>query len=90
MTVIDKFRREAGTRWAALQAASDADVIAREAHSLASTCRSFGLPRLADRLKRVEDSVRSGEKPDSAQLAGIDAELAPSLAALSDAVEAIT
>jgi signal transduction histidine kinase/ActR/RegA family two-component response regulator len=58
-TVIGKFAEEAGRRWLALEGATDKHVQAREAHTLASTCRSFGLPAVADRLKLIEAHAKS-------------------------------
>lgn len=59
--VINKFIDEAARRWIALEAAQQADDLAREAHSLASTCRSFGLPAIADALKQIEIEAKAGK-----------------------------
>jgi signal transduction histidine kinase/CheY-like chemotaxis protein len=59
-SVIAKFYDEAGRRWSALESApNDAD-LAREAHTLASTCRSFGLPAVADKLNCIERHAKFG------------------------------
>ena len=60
VTVIDKFGGEAESRWLALSSAANAKDLAREAHTLASTCRSFGLPAVADELGAIEEKAKSG------------------------------
>lgn len=60
-TVIMKFSDEADRRWSALESATDRDELAREAHTLGSTCRSFGLPSIADSLNQVESCAKTGE-----------------------------
>ena len=71
-TVIDKFQDEARKRWAALTAAGDHDSRAREAHTLASTCASFGLPPAADALRKIEERAKQAtpEAADSLAQAG--------------------
>lgn len=64
--VIDKFVDEAQRRWDALNSAESSADLAREAHTLASTCRSFGLPGAADLLKDIEAHAKAG-----GQLAGV-------------------
>jgi signal transduction histidine kinase/CheY-like chemotaxis protein/HPt (histidine-containing phosphotransfer) domain-containing protein len=70
--VIGKFTEEAGRRWQALEGATDKSDLAREAHTLASTCRSFGLPAVADRLKLIEAHAKSAalESPPDLQTTG--------------------
>ncbi len=58
--VITKFLDEATRRWLALESASNGADLAREAHTLASTCRSFGLPAVADKLSDIEKHAKSG------------------------------
>jgi signal transduction histidine kinase/DNA-binding response OmpR family regulator len=66
-SVITKFCDEADRRWLALERAQDDDELAREAHTLASTCRSFGLPAVADKLNSIERYAKfdagRGEEP---------------------------
>ncbi|MGD8347171.1 MAG: ATP-binding protein, partial [Lysobacterales bacterium] len=61
VAVITKFLEEVGTRWAALEAASSKAELAREAHTLASTCRSFGLPSIGEKIACIERHARLGE-----------------------------
>jgi signal transduction histidine kinase/FixJ family two-component response regulator len=65
--VIGKFLSEAARRWNALASASNDSDLAREAHTLASTCRSFGLPDVADKLNCIESHAKAdgigGEPP---------------------------
>jgi HPt (histidine-containing phosphotransfer) domain-containing protein len=70
-TVIDKFGDEARRRWAALTAVGSSADLAREAHTLASTCRSFGLPGVADTLAAIEAHAKAGGQLADAD--GIDA-----------------
>jgi signal transduction histidine kinase/DNA-binding response OmpR family regulator len=69
--VLQKFLAEAKRRWAALEEANSQQELAREAHALASTCRSFGLPAVADKLACIEQHAKfgdaSGEPPCIAQ-----------------------
>jgi CheY-like chemotaxis protein/HPt (histidine-containing phosphotransfer) domain-containing protein len=53
-SIILKFCDEADRRWRTLQLASNNNDVVREAHTLASTCRSFGLPEVADALNVIE------------------------------------
>ncbi|MEP4148304.1 MAG: ATP-binding protein [Halioglobus sp.] len=65
-TVISKFADEAAKRWLALECASTSKDLAREAHTLGSTCRSFGLPGIADQLGFIENHGKQemqGEPP---------------------------
>ena len=57
-SVISKFSDEAGKRWLALESASSSKDLAREAHTLGSTCRSFGLPTVADKLSLIENHAK--------------------------------
>ena len=65
--VIGKFLAEADRRWSALSSANNDNDLAREAHTLASTCRSFGLPDVADKLNCIESHAKAdgiaGEPP---------------------------
>ena len=60
ITVIDKFSDEAGKRWQALENAASSSDLAREAHTLASICQSFGLPGISDRLRAIEKQAKAG------------------------------
>ena len=59
--VIEKFLEEVDTRWDALEAASSNKDLAREAHTLASTCRSFGLPSIGEKIACIEKHAKFGE-----------------------------
>jgi HPt (histidine-containing phosphotransfer) domain-containing protein len=59
--VIGKFLDEVDRRWAALAGATSNAELAREAHTLASTCRSFGLPAVAEKIACIEQHARFGE-----------------------------
>jgi CheY-like chemotaxis protein len=58
--VMKKFQHEARQRWSQLEAAQDFDSAAREAHTLASTCASFGLPGISKAFKEIEDKANRG------------------------------
>jgi signal transduction histidine kinase/DNA-binding NarL/FixJ family response regulator len=62
-SVITKFCDEADRRWSALESASNESDLARESHTLASTCRSFGLPAVADKLNCIERHAKFGDEP---------------------------
>ena len=47
--------------WTALEGATTKEDLAREAHTLASSCRSFGLPAIGDKLACIEQHARFGE-----------------------------
>ena len=81
-TVLDKFRDEARQRWSALTAAADHDSRAREAHTLASTCASFGLPLAAEVLRAIEERAKRSTSEAADTLAEAGALLDQSLAAL--------
>jgi len=59
-SVIFKFCDEADRRWSALENACNESDLAREAHTLASTCRSFGLPAVANKLDCIERHAKFG------------------------------
>jgi signal transduction histidine kinase/DNA-binding response OmpR family regulator len=59
--VVGKFLEELGRRWHSLESAENSEDLSREAHTLASTCRSFGLPTLAEKLACVERHARFGD-----------------------------
>ena len=61
-SVITKFCDEADRRWTALESARNESDLAREAHTLASTCRSFGLPAVADKLNCIERHAKFGDE----------------------------
>jgi CheY-like chemotaxis protein len=59
--VLDKFLEEVDVRWAAVEGATDNAGLAREAHTLASTCRSFGLPSIGEKIACIERHAKFGE-----------------------------
>ena len=85
-TVIGKFLEEARQRWNALENAADYATRAREAHTLASTCGSFGLPIAASELRTVELAAQQETPCDPAQLEALGALLRRSLERLSHAL----
>ncbi len=88
--VIDKFCTEAGDRWQALENASSSSDLAREAHTLASTCRSFGLPPVAEKLQVIEAAAKVGKTVEALEdTAPIGAMLEQSLNALRVGVNSL-
>ena len=86
--VVDKFLDELGRRWQALESAKSSDDLSREAHTLASTCRSFGLPSLAEKLACIERHARFGDAAGEPPcLAEMGRELSEGAAALQSAVQ---
>jgi CheY-like chemotaxis protein len=85
-TVIGKFTDEADRRWQALTAACDGAVRAREAHTLASTCGSFGLPTVADRFRNIEKLAGAGADTAALELAETGSDLTRGLKELKTAV----
>lgn len=61
--VLQTFLTEAERRWAALEGANSQQELAKEAHALASTCRSFGLPAVADKLACIEQHAKFRDAP---------------------------
>jgi len=86
-TVISKFQDEARQRWSTLTSTPDYSGRAREAHTLASTCSSFGLPTAAELLRGIEERAKHGtaEANDSLEQAGelLDKSLVALAAALA-------
>jgi len=86
--VIDKFLEEVDVRWAALEGASSQTELAREAHTLAGTCRSFGLPSIGDKIACIEKHARFGEAAGEPPcIATTGRELRQGAAALKTAME---
>ena len=85
-TVLGKFQDEARKRWTSLTGAGDHETRAREAHTLASTCSSFGLPPAAEALRGIEERAKQETPEDASQLAEVGALLEQSLNALEDTV----
>lgn len=85
-TVIDKFEREVGSRRRALESAfeaKDRDALAREAHTLSSTCRSLGLSEAGTHLSTLEQALREGADINELAPTPILATLESGLAALA-------
>lgn len=59
--VVEKFLDEASRRWRELEAASQPVDRAGQAHALAGTCRSLGLPQVADKLACIERQAKGLE-----------------------------
>jgi len=86
--VIDKFLEEVGVRWAALEEATSNTDLAREAHTLASTCRSFGLPSIGEKIACIEQHAKFGEAAGEPPcIAATGRELLQGAAALKAAME---
>jgi CheY-like chemotaxis protein len=65
--VIEKFREESAERRESMQVESEAGdevAVAREAHTLASSFRSFGLLVAGDALIKLEQDLKSGKRKD--------------------------
>ena len=77
--VIEKFQQEARKRWSALQAATSAGGQKCEAHSLVSTCGSFGLEACAKALAAIEARARGGKMESAAALNRLGEQLKSSL-----------
>lgn len=76
VTVVNKFSAEVASRWPSLENATTSAELAREAHTLVSTCGSFGLPGVAARLREIEAHAKSGGVVgDLEDLSGIAREL---------------
>ena len=60
IAVINKFLEEIDTRWSALEQANTNVDRAREAHTLASTCQSFGLPSIGEKIACIERHAKFG------------------------------
>ena len=89
--VIGKFHNEASDRWQALARASSSADLARESHTLASTCSSFGLPIIAGRLQAIEVAAKGGATVDEVTgLPGIGEELLAGLQELQSTVREMT
>ncbi len=74
-----------------MEKAASSEDLAREAHTLASTCASFGLPSVADQLREIEAHAKSGglvEELDDLALTG--GQLRSSVEALRELVRAGT
>jgi CheY-like chemotaxis protein/HPt (histidine-containing phosphotransfer) domain-containing protein len=81
--VVDTFSQEARLRWQTLVSARSATDAAREAHSLLSTCRSFGLKDVAESLAAIEARARQGLSEDAGSLEAVGQRLEDALNALS-------
>lgn len=84
--VIEKFGEEARRRWQTLAAQDDFASRAREAHTLASTCRSFGLPTLADTLGAMEERAKLHQAEDLVLVEATGQRLLQALVALEKTV----
>jgi HPt (histidine-containing phosphotransfer) domain-containing protein len=59
--VIETFQAEARNRWHALESATTPEGQKREAHSLVSSCSSFGLEKIGEALTGIEERARGGQ-----------------------------
>ncbi|QFU77162.1 response regulator [Halioglobus maricola] len=66
--VLEKFAQESAKRSEALSAAASAKEVAHEAHTLSSTCGSFGLVALAGELAELEVRAKGGVCPPENEL----------------------
>ncbi len=87
--VTNKFFAEAPKRFDALEAASDAEEAALQAHALAGMCASFGLTTLCEQLKHIEAAARTGKVPTSADLGDLTTARIASLDALRAALASL-
>ena len=88
-TVITKFMGEARQRWVSLEGADDHATRAREAHTLASTCASFGLPSASRALREVEERAKNNESEDPANVTRVGNLLESSLVELDTTLNAM-
>ncbi|MEP5568011.1 MAG: response regulator [Halioglobus sp.] len=88
-SVISRFADEAGKRWLALESASSSKDLAREAHTLGSTCRSFGLPAVADRLSLIESHAKLELEEEPPGLVETGESLREGLVELADALKTL-
>jgi HPt (histidine-containing phosphotransfer) domain-containing protein len=66
-------------------------VLAREAHTLGSTCQSFGLPAIAEILRQIEAKAKTGITVDQLDgLSEIEAELTSGLQSLPAIIRDLT
>jgi CheY-like chemotaxis protein/HPt (histidine-containing phosphotransfer) domain-containing protein len=86
-TVMNKFFNELEGRWQAIENARNNDDLSREAHTLASTCSSFGLPSVAEKLACIERQARFGDADDPPSIAETGQELKLGAKALMSALE---
>lgn len=82
--VLVTFSKEAQKRWHNLVKATSPFEMAREAHSLVSTCRSFGLAAMADSLADIEQRARMGQSASAEYLAELGDRMEDSLQALAN------
>lgn len=81
--VLKTFSKEARKRWDSLAKAPSPADLAREAHSLVSSCRSFGLVTMADSLADMEKRARQGQSESAESLAELGDRMQASLDALA-------
>ncbi|MEP4486522.1 MAG: response regulator [Halioglobus sp.] len=92
-TVIDKFLGEAAQRWESLNdaiAAGQTKDCARHAHTLASTCKSFGLTKAGTQLAAIEQSIIENGLPGKECIEEARMILQNSVARLRSSVESLT
>jgi response regulator RpfG family c-di-GMP phosphodiesterase len=82
--VLVTFSKEAQKRWQSLAKATSPTDLARAAHSLVSTCRSFGLTAIADALADIEHYARLGQSASAEYLAELGDRMDASLRALAN------
>jgi HPt (histidine-containing phosphotransfer) domain-containing protein len=61
--LVSKFLSESSARWDVLQAAlslDDLPIISREAHTLGSSCFTFGLQSAGSQFRRLEAEANAG------------------------------
>lgn len=91
--VIDKFLDEAAQRWESFNdaiAKRQTQDCARHAHTLASTCKSFGLTKAGSQLAAIEQSVVRDGLPDENHIEEARVILLNSVACLRSSVESLT
>ncbi|MBT8071133.1 MAG: response regulator, partial [Gammaproteobacteria bacterium] len=81
--VLKTFSNEAQKRWQGLVNATSPSELAFAAHSLVSTCRSFGLVAIADSLADIEQRARLGQSASPEYLAELGDRMEVSLQALA-------
>ncbi len=88
-TLVRKFLSESAERWERLRTAiesGDAEVIGREAHTLGSSCFTFGVMAAGNRFRGIEAAIEGGRAVDHAELQAVAGPLASGIRQLEAAL----
>ena len=84
-TLIDKFLSESSARWERLREAieaADTEVVLREAHTLGSSCFTFGIVHAGQRFRAIEAAASAGNAGSPEDLQAIAGPLAEGIGSL--------